>query len=246
MCIISGIVAIGTAIAGAVAWAASAAASTAAAVGSAVGIGAGAVAGGGIGAGAGVGAGAVAGVGTFLGLTAGGWGSVASLGLGLAGTAISTGTSMYAQYQQGAAQAQMYDYQNALAEQNAQIAAMQQQNAANKAEIEKEELRRKVHLMRGEGRSNYAAGNVVLGEGSPVDWEVDIRQQEEYQRDKIDYNTRLQKWGYGVQGSNAMAQAGMYSAAASNSRRAGLLGATGSLISGATTMGRQTYGALTA
>lgn len=159
----------------------------------------------------------------------------------LAAVAASTAVSAYSSYQQGKQQKAMYEYEAEMNQQNVEIAGMQASNAANRAEVEKAELRRKVTLMRGEGRSNYAGGNVVLAEGSALDWESDLAEQEHLDRKKIDYNARLEQWGYGVQGSTAQGKVGQSRAAGANAYRSGVTGVYGSLLSGASKATSRAY-----
>lgn len=158
--------------------------------------------------------------------TVGGW--IASAGTAAAGASASTwlagaglatsaaGLTMNAigSYNQGKAAEKQADYAAQMQENNARIADMQADNAITRGNMAIEEQRLHVNRMRGSGRANYAAGGIVLGQGSALNWEQDLDIQAEYDRRKIGYNAQLEAWGY-------QNQAGQYGAAAEGSRMAG-------------------------
>jgi hypothetical protein len=149
--------------------------------------------------------------------------------------------SAYGTYRQGQAAAATQKYQARVEENNA-IAARQQMEAVTAKEgIERDRLRKQYAKDRATGRVGYAASGVVLGEGSPLDWELALSDQEIQDQGLLAYQADLERHALESQARGHTAQAGMYSAAAKDSRRAGLIGAGTSLLSSFSTY-RQTFG----
>ena len=149
--------------------------------------------------------------------------------------------SAYGTYQQGRAAAAAQNYQARVAENNA-IAARQQKEAVTVKEgIEKDRLRRQYARERATGRVGYAASGVVVGSGSPLDWELALSDQEAEDRAMLSYQADLERHSLESQARGITAQAGMSRAAAFDSRRAGTIGAGTSLLSSFSTY-RQTFG----
>lgn len=160
---------------------------------------------------------------------------------GLALTALSMVAGAVGQYQQGQnAQAQA-NYQAKLSERNAQAAEMRASDAEYRGVVERQQIALQEGDMLAQGRTAYAAGNVQLGSGSPVDWEVDLAQRAEGDKRTSRYNASVAAWGERVNASDARAQAGLYRASGSNAARSGLTGAGGSLLAGAGTVADRYY-----
>lgn len=87
--------------------------------------------------------------------------------------------------------------------------------------------------MKGQGRTTYAAGNVQLGSGSPVTWEVDLAERAAADKRMSKYNAAVEAWGYRTNASSSRYQAALYNASASNYATSGMLGAGSSLLAGA-------------
>jgi hypothetical protein len=92
------------------------------------------------------------------------------------------------------AQAAQLDYRASLEERNAQMVEMEKVAVDERARQEKDKLSNRIKLIRGTGRAGYAGSGVVLGVGSPNDWEVDLGNTEAYDRDIIDYNAAWDNW----------------------------------------------------
>lgn len=150
--------------------------------------------------------------------------------------AISAVWSAYSSIQQGQAAKKAANYQAAIQERNAQTAEQQARAAKTKAESDKLALRLRLSEDVGKGRTGYAAGNVALGEGSPVDWEADLRDRVDYDLSTIEYNADLEAWGYNEQASNYRSEASLSRLQGKNAEAAGNMGAVGSLLSGASTV----------
>ena len=138
--------------------------------------------------------------------------------------------SAYGSYRQGQAAAQASEYQARVADVNAQAAQNQMKSVADKEAIDKETLKRSVAKQRATGRTGYAAGGVVLGTGSALDWELDMTAQEETDLAIISYNADLERSSLQNQIGNYQNQAQGSRMAAKDSRNAAVLGAGTSLL----------------
>lgn len=149
--------------------------------------------------------------------------------------------SAYGTYQQGQAAAATQKYQARVAENNAVAARQQKEAVTAKEGMEKDRLRRQYAKERATGRVGYAASGVVLGTGSPLDWELSLSDQEVEDMGMLTYQADLERHALESEARGQTAQAGMYSAAARDSKRAGVIGAGTSLLSSYSTY-RQTFG----
>lgn len=251
MCIISGAIALSTALATSIAAAASAAAGAASAGAAALGIGAGAstaalAAGGTAGTLAGTAAGASATVGTAAAMNAAIFGSAAGMTAASSGlsfgtvAAISAGTlgvggalaggvtGIVSGVQSAQAQADQADYMADIESRNAKMAARQAENIGLQGDQERGQLRNQMLQTRGTGRAEMAAGGVVLGRGSAADYEADIADAYDLDKRNLNYDIAQQQWVQRVDATNSSNQASLYRAQSSGYQRQGRV----SLLSG--------------
>lgn len=127
-----------------------------------------------------------------------------------------------------------------IAENNAKVLEMRAQDAELLGQLEKENLSRETGKLVGEGRTNYAAGNVLVGSGSALDWEADVASGMARDRLAIDRNVENTKWGFKVaaanersQGGQSAAQAGLLESSAAGARAIGKSAQFGTLLSAA-------------
>ena len=97
---------------------------------------------------------------------------------------------------------QQAEYQASVAENNANLMIQQAQDARERGKQQKTELQKRMAKLRGTGQTQYAAGNVRLGSGSPLDWEIDISEAEAIDINTIDTNTAREIWGFENQAAN--------------------------------------------
>lgn len=133
-------------------------------------------------------------------------------------------------YQQGQAQAKASEANARIAENNAQITKNKIQSVAVKEAQDKENLRRATAKKRAQGQVGYAAGGVVLGTGSALDWELELTEQEMIDQSTIEYNAQLEKNALGNTANAYTAQASINSAAASDAQTGALIGTGTSLL----------------
>lgn len=156
-------------------------------------------------------------------------------------TAVSAIFSAYSSIQQGKAQAAAAKYNAEMQAENARIAEQQAQAAKTQGEAEKTAIQLKLASMKGSARTGYAASNVALGAGSPVDYEVDLADRANMDMDTIDYNTDLEAWKYRVQATDNRNQGTLLQGQAAAAESAGYRGAVGSLLQGASSVAGAYY-----
>lgn len=146
-----------------------------------------------------------------------------SLGAGILGT----GISAYSAYQQGQAQ-------NAAAKYQAEVAEANSETARQQAEIEEGKNRRAVAQKLGTQRATFAANGVDISDadtsanyilGDTAEWG--------------DYDSKIINYNGQVASNNYANQASYYSS--SSNSNTGLLSATGSLLSGASSVASNWY-----
>jgi len=146
----------------------------------------------------------------------------------------------YSQYQQGKAQQQAANYQADIEDRNAKLAMRQAEDATARGAQEELNLRRQTAKLKGSQIAAIGASGGDLS-GSAIDLLTDTAHQSELDAANIRYNSQRERWGYEVQASNHRGQANAYRAAASNAKKAGTMGAVGSLLTGATSLSNSLY-----
>lgn len=124
---------------------------------------------------------------------------------------------------------------------NAKIAQQQANQAVDQGEAQKDAIRLKLANMKAQGKTGFAAGNVLLGSGTPSDYESDIDYQARIDLDTIDTNTDLAVWGHKAQATNALNNASVSAAQGQNAQSAGYWAGASSLLSGARQVGKVYY-----
>ena len=140
--------------------------------------------------------------------------SKAVVALAFAGTAIQA----YGAYQQGKQQKALNEYNAKVAEQNAQI-------AQDKADYDKEQLRRRIRKVKGSQIVALSKAGVDATEGSAIDLFEELAIMGEQDLLMIQYNADLKKRGYAVEAATAR-----FTGAAAY--QAGKMRAAGTLLTG--------------
>lgn len=152
-----------------------------------------------------------------------------------AGAVASAGAAVYS----GNAQAAQAGYQAQVAANNATIA---QQNAtyALQAGAAKEQASRiKTAALVAQQKAIQGASGLDVNSGSDVDVRGSTNVLGELDALTIRNNAAREAYGYGTQGSNFTAQAGLDRAAASNDATSGYIGGASSLLSSASSIGEK-------
>lgn len=158
---------------------------------------------------------------------------VAGLVLGGIGTAVSAVGALSS----GMAQSQAATYQAAVAQNNAIIAAQNAESAtqAGQAQATAQSLQGRAAL--GAVTSAEAANGIDVNSGSALDTRATQREMNQLNTETTAANAALQAYGYRTQSTNFQAEAGLEQMTASNALAAGGIGAVGSLLGGASSLG---------
>ncbi len=170
------------------------------------------------------------------------WGTIGSVGLTALGAGASVAGSVLgtvANMQNNQMQSDMAAYLAAREEVNGVLAARQGEHIDLQANQDRLQLRNKMMQTQGDARASFAARGVVLGSGTPNDYEADIADAYDLDSRNLEYDVAMKKWKYQVEAANHFAQAGIYrnqssayQSAKSASLLGGMFGTAGSAMSG--------------
>lgn len=153
-------------------------------------------------------------------------------------SALMSGLGYVMQGQQQQAQAKA----NAnIAEANASIADAKARDAEFRGRLDRQQIAIQEEGLRGTGRTGYASGNVELGSGSPVDWEMDLTERAAADKRMSKYNEKVEVWGEKNSARSGRYQASMYRRSGANSATSGYIGGATSLLAGAGTVADKYY-----
>ena len=153
--------------------------------------------------------------------------------LGAAGSAVSAGGAVLG----GIAQGEAASYQAKVAENNAQIAKQNATYALQAGEAKQQQAGLKDAEEGGAIKTAFAANNVDVNTGSAKDVEAAQSERGNLDQETIANNAELQAYGYHTQETGFEAQAGLDRATAAEAPIGAAIGATGSLLSGASAIG---------
>jgi len=152
------------------------------------------------------------------------------------------GMSAIGQVQQGKAAQAAADYESAVQLNNAKIAEMQATDAIERGNIEKDKIKLEAKQIAGTGRTQYAAGNVLLDSGgTPLSWEQDVAAGSATDVEMADYNAKMEAWGFKNQANSYRADSAMARQRGKQAVKSSYWGAASSLIGAAGTTGLQYY-----
>jgi len=157
----------------------------------------------------------------------------------LVGTAASSAFNVYNAVNQANAQADMANYNAAVARNNATMAEYQAQDAISRGNAAAEEHSRKVAALVGTQRNSMAARGLDISEGTPLDIVSDTETLGSIDQRTIKTNAEKEAWSARVQSGNYANQAGMYKLQAENTSP--LMVGAGSLLSGAASVADKWY-----
>jgi len=157
-----------------------------------------------------------------------GFGAMAVAELAVAGAVAGGVIGVVSSTQQAQAAANQAEYMQKLEEWNAKQGEIAAQNLEIQGDQERRKLRVAMLDKLSAGRVGYGAAGVVLGRGSPVDYEVDVMDAYDLDKRNLDYDIAGRSWQTRMGAVNSSAQAQLYGAQSSNYRKQ----ATSSLIGG--------------
>ncbi len=120
-------------------------------------------------------------------------------------TALSVGSmafGAYSSYQQSQAQQASYEYQAAVARNNAITAEWQAQDAIKRGEIAEEQQRRRTAMLKGTQTARLAANGLDISEGSALQILSDTDWMGEQDALTVRDNAAREAWGFRQQGQN--------------------------------------------
>ena len=117
-----------------------------------------------------------------------------------------------------------------MAERNAELARQDQLIAAEQGAVERSNITKEELSTRGEVKGGFAAGNVQLDEGTPLEFDIALAEQAAAEREssKDDQAIRIQKLETERQG--LLASARMQRKAARRTKKSAKLGAVGGVF----------------
>lgn len=139
--------------------------------------------------------------------------------VGIATSLIGAGVSGYSQYQQGKQQDQA-------AETNAKISSMQAKDAADRGAIEERNVRNNTRALIAQQRVALAANGIDISSGTPLNLQAEAAGLGEVDAVTARTNSLRQAWGFDSEAANLRAKG-------KSARQAGMVGAAGTLLSGA-------------
>ena len=159
-------------------------------------------------------------------------GAAATIGGGIAST--------IGGIQQQKAIAAQADFQAEVAEQNAKMAGQSAETNELQANQKRLALYNRMQQMQGNMRADFAGRGVVLGSGTPADYDADLADSYDLDKRNLNYDTATRTWQYRVEEASNRQQADLYRAQAKGARSlipgvaaGGLLSTAGGLINSA-------------
>lgn len=165
-----------------------------------------------------------------------------SLG-GLAAAASGGGSllSAFGALSGGQAQSRQLQYQAGVADLNKQIALQNADYAQHTGDIQGQQYGMQAAQRMGAIRAGIGASGIDIGSGSKAAVQDSQRYVTELDTTQIRSNAARKAYGFDVEATQDAAQAGLYSAAASDAQSAGEIKALGSLVSGAGSVASKWY-----
>ena len=128
------------------------------------------------------------------------------------------------------------EYEEDVAKNNALLAKYQAEDASRRGEIQVDDINQAISQLTGQGRATMGAGNILLGSGSALSWEQDVAAGGARDIAMSEYNTSMERWGFGIQRGNYLAAGRFAMWAGRQQAAAGAIKTGTSLLSSAGTM----------
>ena len=150
-------------------------------------------------------------------------------------TAASMVGTLFAQHQQGKAQAAMYNQQARVAEANARISDRKQEQIADQALQERDKMSDKMRLIQGQNTAETGASGLTMS-GTPL--QLMASSYDEYNKDIQNWETNKNNSIYNeyLNGMNYRNEASTARAAASNAKKQTRMAMLGTILSGASSI----------
>ena len=148
-------------------------------------------------------------------------------------TAVGTATSAYGMYAQGKQAQAQSEYQASVSRNNSIIAERNAKLAEERGKVAESQKARQIQQTIGKQRAGTAASGVLVDTGSSLVERQDIAELGAFDIENIRFDTAMEAYNYRLQGSQAQSQAGFLQAQGQQAAQSGLIGAGGTLLSGA-------------
>jgi len=142
------------------------------------------------------------------------------------GVAQSTGS-----LRQGLAQATQFEFKSQQARNNAELARQDQLLARSAGQVERSNISKEEQLLRGEGKSAYAGGNVRLDEGTPLEFDIAAAEQAAVERERSRDEEALRIQRLETERQGLLAESKLLRKAAKSTRKSAQLQFGGSIAS---------------
>ena len=159
--------------------------------------------------------------------------------IAIAATVAGAATSAAGSIESANAQKQAASYQAQVAQNNAQLASQQASQTMAAGEQASANAGLKARAQVGAIKAAEGASNIDVNTGSALDTRASAAQLGELDAMTVRSNASKQAYGYQTNATSDQAQAGLYQMQASQAPTAGLLNASGSLLSGASGVANQ-------
>lgn len=156
--------------------------------------------------------------------------------IAIAATIASTAIASYGAVQSADASSAAAIYQSQVAQNNAQIAAQSAKAATQAGDIAAQESDLKNARLQGQLRAELGASGIDADSGTPLDLQRDAAMTGRLDSMTIRNNAARSAYGYTVQGLSDSGQSGLDTATASNDATAGVIGASSSILGGASSV----------
>lgn len=162
-------------------------------------------------------------IGASVGATGGlataiGVGVMAAETIGVASALAGGVVSTIGGIQEAKQQAAQAEFQAKVADENAQLAAQSAEANQLQANQKRLALMNQMQQMQGNIRTDFAGRGVVLGAGTPNDYEADLADAYDMDRRNLEYDVATKSWQYNVEASNQRQQAKLFRAQAKATR----------------------------
>jgi hypothetical protein len=134
----------------------------------------------------------------------------------------------------GRLERKVYDSQAQMADYNAAVAELQAQDALARGEWSAERMAEEIDQVIGSQRVGFAAGNIDVGFGSSADTQADAAALGALDISMIRANAAAEAWGFQVQSEDERNRAAIYRMGGENAERLGELGLQTAAVKGNT------------
>ena len=136
----------------------------------------------------------------------------------------------YAGFQSAMGQADQLRFQSDVSRRNAEMARQDQLIAMEQGAQERADITRTESVTRGEGRAAFAGGNVVVDEGTPLEFDIAVAEQAAARRERSKDEEAMAVHRFETERRGLLAQARMQRRGARSARRGARLGFAGGIL----------------